>query len=77
MTERHGGIAPIKGSPRKEKLPPEKRICCVCNKGDARHFCEDTQTYLHAVCAIAFLQSEIGKIVIQHGHHVHLHFRDE
>jgi len=76
MSKACGGIYPIKGT-IKTRPPAAKRICCVCGKDNASHFCQETEVYLHAVCAIAFLQTEDGKIVIKHGHHIHIHFQDE
>jgi hypothetical protein len=85
MGESHGGIHPIKGTsaelrpgiPRPAPIPPAQRICCVCQKGDAQHFCMENEEYIHARCALEYLQTEEGKIIIEHGHTVRLDFRAE
>ena len=81
----HGGIHPIKGTstelrpgiPHPTLIPPEQRICCVCRRDDARHFCMENEEYMHARCALRFLQTEQGQTVVNHGHTVHLDFRAE
>jgi hypothetical protein len=74
-----GGIHTIKGaSPGSppSSIPAAQRICCVCQRDDARHFCWENERYIHARCALEFLQAE-GKVIVDHGHTVRLDFRAE
>ncbi len=85
MGESHGGIYPIKGTsvsytpgiPHPSPIPAAQRICCVCGGGDAQHFCEENKAYIHARCAVEYLQTEQGRTIIDHGHTVRLDFRAE
>jgi hypothetical protein len=85
MGESHGGIHPIKGTsasyrpglPHPSLIPAAQRICCICEKGDARHFCDENKKYIHARCALEYLQTKQGKIIIDHGHTVRLDFKAE
>jgi hypothetical protein len=70
-----GGIYPIR------QLDPEIRPifeahdrCWVCNKGGAKHFCDEWDTHIHARCVPKFLQTDEGECVILHGHEVFLDF---
>jgi hypothetical protein len=75
MGTSHGGIHPIKGTKQGyQHLPAEKRICCHCGLGDARHYCMENEKFIHAHCAPAFLQTDEGRIIINHGHTVRLDF---
>jgi hypothetical protein len=77
-----GGIYPIKGTwvepiaAQRDESKPEQR-CWVCGKGNTAHFCDEWDCYIHARCAVQFLQSEEGQCVIDHGHEVHLNFSIE
>lgn len=73
-----GGIYPIK------QLAPDIRPifekpfpCWVCGKLDAKHFCDEWDTPIHARCVPSFLQTEEGQIVIGHGHEIWLDFSIE
>ena len=84
MMESHGGIHPIKGKsvayrhgPSPSLMPATQRVCCVCGEDDAQHFCDENKEYIHARCALKYLQTEQGKIIIEHGHTVRLDFRAE
>ncbi|HEY5174381.1 MAG TPA: hypothetical protein VII95_02320 [Terriglobales bacterium] len=74
MAKSHGGIHPIKGTSASYR---PGRICCVCGEDDAQHFCDENKEYIHARCALKYLQTEQGKIIIEHGHTVRLDFRAE
>jgi hypothetical protein len=76
MGESHGGIHPIKGKST-SLVPAAQRICCVCEEGDARHFCYENKKYIHARCALQYLRTEQGKVIVDHGHTVRLDFRAE
>ena len=68
-----GGIYPIKGS-WVEKVPGKWHKCWVCGKPNCTHFCDEWDTPLHARCVITFLQSEEGKLMIEHGHLVQIDY---
>jgi len=75
-----GGIYPVKGTwvekLKRDERKPEQR-CWVCQQPGAMHFCDEWDCYIHARCAIPFLQSDEGKIVIGHRHTVILDFSAE
>jgi len=78
MQERCGGIEWIKGKAEGIRdLPAAERVCCVCHEGDSQHYCYETEAFIHARCAIPFLQTENGKQIIRHGHQVRLDFAVE
>lgn len=75
-----GGIYPIKGTwvegvPRDESKPEHR--CWTCGRLGALHFCDEWDTFIHARCAILFLQTDEGECVISHGHVVELDFSVE
>ena len=71
-----GGIYPIKGS-WVEKVHQDKTPCWVCMEAGCTHFCDEWDTPLHARCVLAFLQTEEGKCVIEHGHLVQIDYSVE
>ena len=70
-----GGIYPVRGS-WVEQLPnPPGKVdirCWQCGKSTPvpTHFCDEWDTFLHAECIDAFLNSEEGRVVMEHGHEV-------
>jgi hypothetical protein len=46
--------------------------CFHCGKTDppCTHFVEEWDAYLHGECIDAFLQTDEGRIVLEHGHEV-------
>jgi hypothetical protein len=76
MSERPcGGIHPIKGTSKGLRKPAAERVCFVCHKDNAQHFYYEGDAYVHAQCAIKFLQTEDAKVIIDHGHTVQLNFK--
>lgn len=61
----------------KDKLGAPQGGCWVCGHGGCEHFCDEWDTYIHARCVAAFLQTEEGQCVIEHGHIVILNFSVE
>lgn len=77
-----GGIEPYPATTDtgtiKEELSPTKGGCWVCQRGGAKHFCHEWDTYIHARCALAFLlNDDEGQCVIAHKHIVELDFSIE
>jgi hypothetical protein len=72
-----GGVHPIKGTSVGIGISASQRICCVCEKDDAQHFCIENDSYIHARCALEFLRTKQGQVIIEHGHTVRLDFRAE
>ena len=64
-----GGIYPIKGSWAEAFMKPEMP-CWQCNKGGCDLFCMEWDAVLHSTCVPAFLETDDGKIVLNHGHAV-------
>lgn len=60
-----------------DQLEPEDGGCWVCGLGGCRHFLEEYDTFIHAICALKFLQSTEGQIVIHHKHTIELDFNLE
>lgn len=71
-----GGIVPIKHvlGTIQDELSPGRGGCWICDRGGCTHFVIEWDAYIHAKCVPAFLQSEEGKIVINHGHTIHVDF---
>ena len=72
-----GGIIPIRGTAKGIRKPAAARICFVCHKDDARHFYYEGDAYIHAQCAIKFLQTEEAQVIVDHKHTVTLNFKHE
>ena len=75
-----GGIYPIANTwiesfPKDETKP--EHCCWMCGKGGCEHFCDEWDTFIHARCALAFLATEEGQIIIKHEHQVLLDFSKE
>jgi len=51
----------------------ESDECWVCGKDGAKHFCFEWDTFIHGKCVPDFLISDEGRIVIEHGHEVHIY----
>lgn len=54
--------------------------CFYCGgniKEEDLMFCDEWDCYLHRVCVVPFLETEAGKIVIEHGHQVILYLEKE
>lgn len=64
-----GGIWPLAKVNGKWAGDPELR-CWQCNRSGADHFCEEWDTGLHGKCIAEFLETEEGKVVVNHGHQV-------
>lgn len=60
-----GGIYP---------LSDDSGECFHCGKEGAKHFCEEWDCFIHAICVLDFLKDKEGQIVIHHGHQVVLNF---
>lgn len=71
-----GGIYPYSPLDRGRSIdePSHTGECWVCGKDGAQHFCDEWDTYIHARCVPAFLQTREGELVIEHGHDVYLKF---
>jgi hypothetical protein len=65
-----GGINPIV----RDVVPAKGGKCWVCRKPGALHFVDEWDDFIHARCVPEFLQSEEGRVVIDHGHTVYLRF---
>ena len=66
-----GGIYPIEAmgeSYQDVKDTP----CWMCGQSGCEVFCEEWDTGLHKKCVEEFLKTPEGKIVIAHGHEIHL-----
>ena len=68
-----GGIYPIKESwlePYLDNLSED--ICYYCNLVIIRpvYYCEEWDCFLHKDCIAPFLNTEDGKLVIEHGHEI-------
>lgn len=50
--------------------------CYQCGKDGADHYCEEWDCMLHAKCVMAFLATDEGKVVIEHGHTVTIRYGD-
>jgi hypothetical protein len=70
-----GGIYPITGTWVEPLTRDQTDVrCWTCGKEGALHFCDEWDCYIHARCAVLFLQTEEGQCVILHGHTVTLDF---
>jgi hypothetical protein len=70
-----GGIRPFNLSVVSDALEGQPTPPChFCNKPGATHWVEEWDTAIHARCVPAFLQTEEGEIIIEHGHDVYLDF---
>ena len=72
-----GGIHPIEGTAAGIGMPAETRVCFWCHKDNAKHFYYEGDAYIHAQCAIGFLQTEEARVIIDHRHTVVLNFKHE
>jgi hypothetical protein len=71
-----GGINPTSGGAGTlaDRILCTAGGCWVCDRGGCKHFCDEWDTYIHARCVPAFLSTEEGQTVIDHGHVIHLDF---
>ena len=72
-----GGIEPMKNDRLgsiNDKLDATQGGCWICDRGGAQHMCFEWDTYIHARCVPQFLNTDEGRIVIDHGHLVVLDF---
>ena len=71
-----GGIFPREGT---FAGPVEDTDDCFhCGKtGNATHYCEEWDCYLHKDCIGEFLLTEEGQIVIKHGHSIIIEWEEE
>lgn len=46
--------------------------CLVCGKYEPRpdHFCDEWDGYLHGKCVVPFLNTEMGRTVLEHEHNI-------
>jgi hypothetical protein len=71
-----GGITPTKNSFVRDVVN-EPQKCYFCGKPGACHFVEEWDAFIHARCVPAFLQTDEGKVIIDHGHEVYINFELE
>ncbi len=63
-----GGIFPIKAE--------DWFQCFHCNQVGGDHFVEEWDAVLHGQCVLPFLQTEEGRLVLDHGHQIELKTMD-
>lgn len=66
-----GGIYPVKREPG-DCPNAEWDRCYYCLKNDPQpdHFVEEWDAYIHGKCVEAFMKTEEGQIIKDHGHEV-------